>query len=193
MSNKNKVEFGMSNVRFATYEVKDGAVVIGTPLHVPGAVSITLDAETEESKFFADDVVYYSDFTDNGESGELTMALFPDEFKLAYLPYVTLDDGGIAKLKGESSKPVCLVFEGKGDKEKRRHVLYNIALGAITREHKTVEEGKEVEVETIPVTLNGDNATGIVKVSYSEGDTGYADLFTTIPAPKLPTSEPESV
>ena len=190
MANKNKVEFGMSNVHVGTYDYDSASdtVTLGTALKVPGAVSLTLDADAEEYKFFADDVVYYSDYTDNGESGELTMAMFPDTFKLQFLPYVQLDDGGIAKIKGQQAKNVYLAFEGKGDKNKRRHILYNISLGAIQREYKTVEGTKDVEVETLGVTLTGDMKTGIVKVSYSEEDTGYSTLFSNPPVPALPVT-----
>ena len=188
--NKNKVEFGLNNVHVGTYVETGGTVALGEPERIPGAVSLTLEEESELYKFFADDEIYYSEYSDNGESGELTMALFPDEFKLKFLPYVQLADGGIAKVKGQPAKNGYLAFEGKGDKEKRRHIIYNLSFGAIKRERKTIEESKEVEVEVLPITVVGDNGTGIVKVSYSEGDTGYANLFTTAPIPKLPTVTP---
>lgn len=185
----NKVEYGLSNVHVGTFTEADGVVTLGTPSKVPGAVGLTLEADSELYQFFADDVVYYSDYSDNGESGELTMALFPDTFKTQFLGYLTLDDGGVAKVKGAKTKNMYIVFEGNGDKNKRRHILYNVAPGAITREYRTVEGQKEAMTEVMPVTVNGDNASGIVKVSYNEGDTGYATLFTTPPVPKLPTVE----
>lgn len=180
MANKNKVEFGLSNVHIGTYEydIAAGTVTLGDPMTVPGAVSLSLDVDTEDYKFYADDVVYYSSITDNGESGELTMANFPDEFKLNFLPYKKLEDGGLAKIKGERAKDVYIAFEGKGDKHKRRHILFNVALGAIKREHKTIEGSEEVEVETIGVTLTGDTKSGVVKISYSEDDAGYETVFT---------------
>lgn len=191
MANKNKVEFGLSNVHFGTYDydISTDTVTLGEPLRVPGGVSLSLEAEAEDYKFFADDVVYYSSFTDNGETGELTMALFPDEFKVQFLPYVKLADGGLAKVKGQQAKNVYIIFEGKGDKNKRRHILYNVSLGAITREFKTVEETPEVETEVLGITLTGDQKTGVVKVSYSEEDAGYATLFTEPPKPTLPVEE----
>lgn len=187
---KNKVEFGLSNVHVGTYTESGGTVTLGDPVHIPGAVSLTMEAQSEEYKFFADDMIYYSDFSDNGETGELTMALFPDTFKTEYLGYATLDDGGVAKIKGAPTKSMYLVFEGKGDANKRRHILYNVTPGQIKRERRTIAESKEVETEVLPVSLVGDNSTGIVKVSYNEGDTGYAALITTPPTPTLPAVSP---
>lgn len=186
----NKVEFGLSNVHVGTYTVTAGVVTLGAPVAVPGAVALTMESKSEENKFFADDIVYYTDFSDEGESGELTMALFPDTFKIAYLGYAQLDDGGVAKISGAQTKSMYIAFEGKGDATKRRHILYNVSPGQIKRERKTIEGKKEVETEVLPISLTGDTVTGIVKVSYNEGDTGYATLFTTAPVPKLPTVTP---
>ena len=50
---ENKVQFGVSNLHFGTYDVSDaGVVTLGTPFHLPGTTQITLDAESEENKFY---------------------------------------------------------------------------------------------------------------------------------------------
>ena len=186
MANKNKVEFGKKEFHIGTYDVDSvtGDATLGEPMKVPGMRAITLDAQSEEYKFFADDEVYYSDYSDNGLTGDLSMALFPDEFKTSFLNYDTTTDGGVAQVKGKPSKKVYIIFQGAGDVQNRRHIMFNVSLGAISREHRTIEEQKVVEEETIPITVTGDNKTGIMKVTYSEGDTGYDTLFTN---PEIPT------
>lgn len=189
MANKNKVEFGTKLFHIGTYSVdaETKEVTLGKAIHIPGMRALTVEADSEESKFFADDVVYYSEYNDNGLTGELGMALFPDIFKTSFLNYIELEDGGIAQVKGKGGKQVYMAFQGAGDKENRRHIMFNVSLGAIKREHKTIEGGREVEEETIPITVTGDNESGIMKITYSEGDTGYSKLFETpsIPKPKL--------
>lgn len=189
MANKNKVEFGLSNVHYGTYDIVDGEVSLGAATALPGAVELTLEETSESSSFFADDIVYYSDFNSSGETGTLTMALFPDEFKLAILPYIQLEDGGIAKSKTKRAKNIYLSFEGKGDKHKRRHIMYNVALGAISRGYKTLEGSTEVATESIELTVTGDNKTGIVKVTYSEGDSGYESVITQPVVPTIPNED----
>lgn len=184
----NKVEFGLSNVHVGTYSESGGTVTLGEPTKLPGAVSLTLEPQSEEYNFYADDIIYYSDFSDNGETGELNMALFPDEFKTAFLGYLKLDDGGVAKVKGARQQSMYLIFEGKGDANKRRHILYNVTPGQITREYRTIEQNKEVQTEVLSISLLGETETGIVKVSYNEGDEGYAALITTPPVPTLPVA-----
>ena len=186
---KNKVMFGVSNLHFGTYEVDDqGNVVLGTPFHVPGTVNISLEADAEENKFYADNVVYWSGYSDNGLTGEIENALFPDEFKLAFMNYIKLADGGIAQIKGQKNKSVYMMFQGEGDIEARRMIIYNVALGQITREFATVEDSIEPQTATLPFTVNGDNVTGITRVAYSPDDTPYETMFTTPPVPALPSA-----
>lgn len=184
---KNKVRYGLKNVHFCEYIVDDqGAVTLGTPYHLPGSTELTMDPESEETKFYADDVVYWSGYSDNGYSGELTNANFPDDFKTKFMNYITLDDGGIAQIKGMQNKTVAIIFEGDGDAEKRRGILYNVTIGQITRTHATVEDTIEPQTATLAFSVNGDNQTGIVQASYGPSSAAYETIFTNPPVPTLP-------
>ena len=71
-TNKNRVEFGLSNVHIA---VEDGAGGWSKPKKIPGAVLFSPKAEGEDFHFYADDGDYYNESTDNGYSAELSIAL----------------------------------------------------------------------------------------------------------------------
>ena len=186
---ENKVVFGVSNLHFGTYTVgENGTVTLGTPYHLPGTVNISLDAESEENKFYADNVVYWSGYSDNGYSGEIENANFTDEFKTTFLNYVTLDNGGIAQIKGMANKKVYMMFQNEGDVEARRGIFYNVSLGAIGREYATTEDTTEPQTATLPFTVAGDNGTGIVKAFYGPSSAAYKTMFTTPPVPALPNS-----
>lgn len=184
----NKVEFGISNLHVCTYEVNNGTVTLGTPLAVPGAVTLTLEPQGDDNTFYADNTAYWSQYSDNGFSGSVTVAMFPDEFKKQFLGYIDLDDGGVAQIKGATKPSVCLMFQSEGDAEQRRGILYNVSLGNINRSYNTVEDAVEVDTEEIDITVVGDNATKIVKVSYDKTSAAYNTLFTTPPTPALPAS-----
>lgn len=186
MADNNKVEFGLSNLYVGTYTVAaGGTVTLGTPFHQVGAVSMTLDVESEENSFFADNVKYWSGYTDNGFTGSIEVAKFDTEFKTSFLGYQTLTDGGVAQIKGATKPNVYVAFQTEGDVEGRRVIMYNVALGAIAREFSTIEESKEPVTETIDITVTGDNGTGIVMTSYKPADSDYATLFTAPPVPAL--------
>lgn len=182
----NKVLFGFSNLYIGTYTIgAGGTVTMGTPYHQAGAVGFSPQENTEQSTFYADNVPYYSAYSSGTYEGDLEVAMFDDAFKTQFLGYVALADGGLAQVKGANKPNIYMAFEVDGDAEKRRVIFYNGSLGSITREYSTTEESVEVATESISVTFNGDNATGITKVTYKPGDSGYATLFTNPPAPTL--------
>ena len=89
----------------------------------------------------------------------------------------------LANVKNATKPNVYIAFQVEGDAESRRVILYNCALGAITREYNTIEDSKEPATETLAVTCTGDNSTGVTMAVFKPADTGYATLFTAPTAP----------
>ena len=182
----NKVEFGISNLHVGTYTVNnDNTVTMGTPYHQKGAVSFSPEEQSELTKFYADNIVYWSDYTGGTFEGDLEVAKFDDEFKKKFLGYKKLTNGGLANVKNAVKPNVYIAFQVEGDAESRRVILYNATLGAITREFSTIEEQKEPVTETLSVTVVGDNASGVSMASFRPDDAGYDSLFTNPAAPVL--------
>lgn len=180
----NKVEFGISNLYIGTYTVSTtGTVTMGSPYHQAGAVSFAPEEQSENTNFYADNVIYYAGYTGGSFEGDLEVAKFDDAFKTQFLGYISKGDGGIAAVKNATKPNVYIAFQVEGDVESRRVIMYNCSLGGITREYNTIEDTKEPATETIAVTIAGDNATGISMVSYNKTATGYNTLFTNPPAP----------
>lgn len=182
----NKVEFGISELHVGTYTVgTSGTVTLGTPYHQKGAVSFSPEQSSENNEFYADNIVYWSEYSEGSFEGDLTVALFDDAFKTQFLGYVNLTNGGIANVKNATKPNVYIAFEVAGDKEARRVVFYNCTLGTITREFATIEDTKEPATESIGVTCVGDNDTGVMRAVLKPGDTGYSTLFTSPAAPVI--------
>ena len=76
---KNKVKFGLSNVHIAKITEQDGEITYGTPFPMPGAVSLTADPEGDTTPFYADNIKYYIAVANNGYTGDLEIAMTPDE------------------------------------------------------------------------------------------------------------------
>lgn len=189
MADSNKVYFGFSDLYIGTYTVaSNGTVTMGTPYHQKGAVGFSPEENTDRNDFWADNVAYYSVYSSGTYEGDLEVAKFDDAFRTQFLGYVTLSDGGLAQIKGANKPNVYLMFEIQGDVQERRVIFYNGTLGSIVRAYSTVEETPEPVTETLSCTFVGDNATGITKVTYNKGDSGYSTLFTNPPAPTLPNA-----
>jgi len=182
----NKVEFGISQLHVGTYTIDDQNVAtLGTPYHQAGAVSFSPEEQSEQNNVYADNIIYWSGYSGGSIEGDLEVAMFDDAFKTQFLGYATLTNGGLANVKNSVKPNVYIAFQVEGDAEARRVILYNCALGAITREYATIEESKEPATETLGVTCIGDNTTGVTMAVLKPGDTGYDTLFTAPTAPVI--------
>ena len=176
----NKVKFNLKNVHAAklTETVAEGVTTFSyaTPRAIPGAVSISLDAEGESSPFYADGIVYFRSVTNNGYSGDLEIALVPEWFRTEILQE-ELDDKGVLIEKSDNKESVkfALLFEFDGDVNCIRHVLYNCTSSRPSIESETKEDTIEPGTETLSITADP-RADGLVKAR--TGDTTDAATYT---------------
>ena len=91
----NKIKYNLKNVHAAKLSRdEEGGYTYATPKAIPGAVSISLDAEGDSSPFYADGIVYFRTNSNNGYSGDLEIALIPEWFRTEILRE-TLDNNGV--------------------------------------------------------------------------------------------------
>ena len=185
----NKVKYDLKNVYAAkmTETVTSGVstYTYSTPQAIPGAVSISLDAEGETSPFYADGIVYFRSTTNNGYSGDLEIALIPEWFRTEILQE-TLDAKGVLVETSTISQlqKFALLFEFEGDTKAIRHVLYNCTATRPSIESETKED--TIEPGTEKLTLTADpRSDGLVKAR--SGDTtdatAYDSWFKTVYVP----------
>ena len=105
----NKVKYNLKNVHAAklTETTEDGVTkyTYEAPQAIPGAVSISLDAEGDSSPFYADGIVYFRSNTNNGYSGDLEIALIPEWFRTDILQE-KLDSNGVLVEKSDNAGSV---------------------------------------------------------------------------------------
>lgn len=186
-----KIKFGLKNVYYAVVTESGSEVSYGTPKHIPGAVSMTLSAAGESVQFYADDVVYYEENTNNGYDGSLEMALIPDEFRVDVLGDEIDSNGALVENAGAKPKKFALMFEFDGDASKTRHVCYSVLPTRPNVEGSTKTATKEPKTETMNIAVRPALDTGDVKAKVRQGDAGYDDFFTAVYLKDAPTNTVE--
>lgn len=172
----NKVKYNLKNVHAAKLTVsEDGAFTYAAPQRIPGAVSIGLDAEGDSTPFYADGIVYFRSFTNNGYSGDLELALIPEWFRTQILKE-ELDGSGVLVEKSTitATEKFALLFEFDGDVNSIRHVLYNCTASRPSIESQTKEDSIEVGKEK-PTIKADPREDGLVKSR--TGDTTSAETY----------------
>lgn len=188
MPNTNKVKFGIKNCHYAVGTVADnGSITYGTPVALPGAVSLSLEPQGENTPFYADNIVYYMGSANSGYQGDLELALVPDSFKKDVLGFKEDGNGVLYEDANAEVVHFALTFEFSGDKHARRHVMYNCTATRPTVGSTTTTESKEPQTESITITATSAYIPAldadVPKASCNAGDTKYATWNTAIYIP----------
>lgn len=189
---KNKVKFNICNVHYALITVdEDGDITFGTPVAMPGAVSLSLEPNGEPSNFYADGYAYYTISNNMGYEGDLELAMVPESFHTDVLKESLDDNSVLVESANVETANFALLFEFDGDVKKIRHVLYNCSAARPNIESTTNEEEIEVQTETLAITA-APLANGYVKARTGDSttDTVYTGWYTSVYMPAV--TDPET-
>lgn len=148
----NKIKFGIKGCHYAKATIAStGAATYGTPVALPGAVSISMDAQGDQDVFYADNIGYYVTSPNNGYEGDLELALIPDSFYKDILGYFTDVNGVLLEDANVEPAHFALTFQFEGDENAVRHVLYNCVAKRPTLAGSTKEENIDPQTETLSI------------------------------------------
>ena len=181
----NKIKYGLRNVHYAKITATDpttGAVTYATtPVAIPGAVNLAMEASGEQTPFYADDVTYWMGDSNNGYSGTLEMALLTDDFKKDCLGELSNTAGAKFEKADAPTAEFALMFEFQGDANATRHLLYRCTASRPDVAGATKEASITPQTETLNLTAMPrlDNAYVKARVE-ATATTAYNSWFTTV-------------
>lgn len=179
----NKVKFGLKNVHYAVLTVgEDGAATYDTPVPIPGAVNLSLDAAGDTSTFYADNMAYFVTAANDGYSGTLEMAVIPDSFRKDVLGEVEDEtDKVLVENSSVEGKNFAFLFEFAGDQKATRHVLYNCTATRPSMSSATTTNTKEPATDSLSLTASPlANGNVTAKTTSQTTPTAYDGWFDQV-------------
>lgn len=171
----NKVKFGLSNVHVAKITVgENGAITYGTPFAMPGAVSLTADPEGETTPFYADNIKYYIATSNQGYTGDLELAMTPDQFLVDILGQDVDNNGALFESSTDINARFALMGEIEGDVKKRRFVYFDCTATRPSHEMNTNEETTTPQTDTISITMSARPTDNAIKAVLEPTETNMA-------------------
>ncbi len=178
--NTNKIKFGLKNVHYAPIIDTLGVITYGTPVRIPGAVSLVLNPKGEKSEFYADDMAYFVQTANQGYEGTLEIALIPDHFRIAVLKDKEDKNGILFEDSEGTTTPIALLYEFSGDTKASRHVNYNVTVARPSVESGTKTATIEPKTETLNITASPASDTRYVKARSLAGQVGYETFYSDV-------------
>lgn len=179
----NKVQFGLKKLYYATITDSGTALAYGTPVALPGAVSMTAAPTGESEEFEADDIIYYRSGGAKGYDISVELAYLPETFYTEVLGSASDTNNVQMENDADTIKSIALLGQFDGDAHKRLWVFYNCTperpefSGATSRR-------KTPKTITIKMASTADPYTGNVKAVTTATTTStvtndwYAEVYT---------------
>lgn len=183
-----KITYGLKNLHYAIKKVaEDGTVSYDKVKKIPGAVKISISPDGDIYEFYADDGVYFESDANDGYTGDLEMALVPDDFKVDVFGWEKGKDGGLYEIAGALHNHIALIGEFATDAVAKRVVFYDVFCGRPSIEQETKQKTMNVLTQKMsitcrPIEVNGKN---YVKFTTTPDmpDEAYNNFFNEVKLP----------
>ena len=183
----NKVEYGFRKVHYAVITESGGTITYGDPVDMSadgsGAISISLAPAGEQNDVYADDVIWFSETTNQGYEGELVLTKVSDNFKKDVMGMVQDTKGSLVESADAVFKNFAMCFEVQGNEKPTRTWYYYCSVARPTENANTKEAQTTPAQKTLTIKAMPRPTDHKVKISHTKSgttDTTFDDFFDEV-------------
>lgn len=159
---ENKVKYGIDRFHYAVETSDD---VYDTPVHIPGARTLTLTPSGEQSTVYADNQKYWVITSNQGFDGDLEFVRIPEHFEKEVLGQEIEDDTYIQIEKRDSNiKRVACGWRFRGNEYDVYTWVYGCTFNRPTSEYNTTEETSDPQFDTLSMNAAGLTGSNVVRI-----------------------------
>ena len=156
---KNKlVKYNVKNVK---YSIPTAPKTYPAPVDLAYAVSLTLEADYNETKFYGDGEVIGILGDDKGKTGELTVVNIEDDYEVACGRSLLLDDGSYGDVQQRKTEEHAIYFEvdalDAGVVKTVKFWMFGCITGKAGESYAQTEDDPTVNPSAYPLTVLGQN------------------------------------
>lgn len=174
----------------ASTAVTAGTTSWGAPVAIPGAVRFTPTPQGQETKFYADNGLYYTATSNDGYTAELEAALIPDSVQSEMLGWRIDANGMLIEVADGVQKEFALMGQVLGDDKNRRFVYYQCKAARPAKEHATKGEAIEPKTDVLvliitPVVIDDEKVVKGTMELNATNSAAYNAFFDAVTAPAV--------
>ncbi len=187
---KNKIIFGLEQFHIAFFDTEAAQPPAWkVPIAIAGIIKLSPSAQGEESKFYADNILYHTETTNDGYTATLEAFLIPDIVKAEMLGWEIDDNGMLVEVADGKAKKFALMGQVKGDKKNRRFVYYDCKASRPSKEYSSKTNSvtpstDSLNLTILPIEVNSKKIVkGVLELSETNAIV-YNGFFDAVTLPK---------
>lgn len=182
-----RIRYGIKNVYYSKLTYSGGSETYATPVALPGAKSISLDAQNETLDEYADNTTWFHLEANNGYTGSLEFedTAAADTFLETVLGWTkNSTDGTVTEKNDDTPAEFALLGEftlaGDATDTGKRFKFVRVAASRPQVAGQTKEAGITVQTNTVNLTCMARLSDNVVKISVSSSGSAYSTWFTSV-------------
>lgn len=180
-----KIRYGLSNCYYAPITTTGNTETYGTPVALPGAVSLTLEASGDTIDEYADNITWFHMDVNNGYSGTFECEVLGDDFKTAILGETADTNNVLWENSDAGVTEFALLgqFEIGGDSTVtgKRFCFLRCTASRPANNGSTKEATITPQHDTLNITCMPRISDHYVKCSCESTSASYAGWFSAVP------------